>query len=305
MRYKGLDLNLLVALDAVFATASITRAAEILNMSQPAVSNAMARSREYFDDPLVSLVGRRMILTPKGEKLKIEIRQLLDQVDRGLCEMNGFDPAGIARTVGVMLPQAVAIRLMPLVCRHLRDRAPRLAVDCIPLDGDPILLLDQGKIDLVILPDQYASEAHPKVTLYDDPFCCIVDSGSAFEGEIPVEAYLAARHVLVKIGSARKTPLDRVIIESTLRSLTEGVAVFDHTHVPWHVAGSDLVGTIPRSVADQFASVLPIRVLPLPVAVPPLRLVAQWHASSGGGSLVEWLAAEMRDVAQEFGHSSG
>lgn len=149
MNLAQLDLNLLVALDALLAEGGVGRAAQRLNLSQPAVSHALRRLREATGDPLLVRVGPRMELTPHAQALRAPLAQALDQV-RGLFQAQGFDPATSMRRFRMMMPDLCVDLLMPAVLAQVAAVAPGVRLDVVPWRGPAVLTPDFARtIDLV------------------------------------------------------------------------------------------------------------------------------------------------------------
>jgi LysR family nod box-dependent transcriptional activator len=130
MRFNKLDLNLLVALDAMLLERNISRAAERLHVSQSAMSSSLARLRTYFDDPLLVQVGRRMELTPRAQALKEVVRDILGRVDTAIATRPQFDPAQSDREFRLLVSDYTLVTLMPHLLALVR-RKSRTGAKCM------------------------------------------------------------------------------------------------------------------------------------------------------------------------------
>ena len=155
MRFKGLDLNLLVALNTMLEERSVSRAAERLNLSQPAVSAALARLREFFDDELLVPLGRQMMPTSFAESLRPVIVDLLTNAERLIATSSSFDPATSQRCFCIGASDFISIVLLPPLLRRLEREAPSLRIDVIPTGHSLHQQFERGKVDIVIEPEQY------------------------------------------------------------------------------------------------------------------------------------------------------
>src|SRR4029453_9657034 len=156
MPLKGLDLNLLVAFDALLDTRSVSRAAERVNLSQPAMSAALARLRAYFGDELLTVSGKRMYPTPFAESLLPHVRETLGKVDELLAASVSFDPGTSERTFRIAGSDYITAALLSPLLRQLAISAPNVRFDIILPSEDSFNLLEEGKVDLVIGPDRFA-----------------------------------------------------------------------------------------------------------------------------------------------------
>ncbi|WP_243692268.1 LysR family transcriptional regulator [Caulobacter sp. BK020] len=198
MNLAKLDLNLLVALDALLAEGGVGRAAQRLNLSQPAVSHALRRLREATGDPLLVRVGPRMELTPHAQALRAPLTQALEQV-RGLFQAQGFDPATSTRGFRLMMPDLCVDLLMPAALAEVAAVAPGVRLDVVPWRGPAVLTPDFARtIDLVVA---WTGEAYPgfhRQTLYTDRDALAVRRGHPDAGRLSTLAgFNAARHVAV------------------------------------------------------------------------------------------------------------
>src|SRR3984893_10796515 len=137
MNLKSLDLNLLVALDALLLEANVSRAAMRIGLSQPAASHALQRLRDMFGDPLLVRVGARMELTPRAQALRGPLAQALDQM-RGLFIPDDFDAARSERHFRLMMPDLAVELLMPPLMTKITRAAPNVTIDVVPWRGPPL-----------------------------------------------------------------------------------------------------------------------------------------------------------------------
>jgi LysR family transcriptional regulator, nod-box dependent transcriptional activator len=300
MRFHGLDLNLLVALRALLDERNVTRASERLNLSQAATSNALARLRDHFADPLLVRVGRRMVLTDRARVLLPDLKDVLQQIETCIMAPPNASPKDQVRQVTVMTADAVAVDFAARVTQRLEREAPGIRLVIRPLLNNADLQLDRGGVDLLVIPRQFASKDHPTAPLYEEPFGVISCQQGAWAGQdISVDQYLEATHVFVEIGPERKVPVDRAIFEQAHGRLKSSVSVSSQTIVPWHVVESDRLGTIPVGLARQFAAILPLDAHPLPFDVAPNQIVMQWNTRRDHDAGLRWLRDLFSDVGRD------
>src|ERR1700704_1383090 len=150
MNLNSLDLNLLVALDALLLEANVSRAAMRIGLSQPAASHALQRLRDVFGDPLLVRVGARMELTPRAQALRGPLAQALDQV-RGLFIPDDFDAASSERHFRLMMPDLAVELLVPLLMAKISVSAPNVRLDIVPWRGPAIFTAEFARtIDMVV-----------------------------------------------------------------------------------------------------------------------------------------------------------
>lgn len=272
MNILTFDLNLLRVLDALLRERNVSRAAERLALSQPAVSNALSRLRDLLDDPLLVRVGRAMQPTPRALELEGPIRAALRQIEESLSEGMRFDPARSHQRFTIALTDYAEMLLMPRLLQHLAERAPGVRIDVRHLTPQlPAEALDKGELDLVLgrfesLPPRFnttrwMSETLHIVSRYDHP---------QLQGGLSLEGFLQLRHLWVHGGQTRgmvdqwlgEHGLSREIVYTTPNYLQAA-------HI---AAGSDLLAVLPTRLAHYFAGLLPLQLHELPFALGPFHL---------------------------------
>ena len=199
MNLASLDLNLLVALDALLLEASVSRAAMRIGLSQPATSHALARLRDVLRDPLLVRVGARMELTPRAQALRGPLAQALDQV-RGLFVRDDFDAARSERRFRLMMPDLAVELLVPPLMEKITALAPNLRLDIVPWRGPAIMTAEFARtLDLVISIGNAFKGFHRQL-LYQDSDALAVRRGHPVGTKLQRrETFLKARHVAVII----------------------------------------------------------------------------------------------------------
>ncbi|MBT9383417.1 LysR family transcriptional regulator [Pseudooceanicola sp. CBS1P-1] len=298
MRFHGLDLNLLVALDALLDTASVSRAAERLNLSQAATSNALARLREALGDDLLRRDGRALVLTDRARRLKEDLPQVLAQIHDRLLSPPGDGPARGPAHVTIMAPDALATEFLSAAAAHLARIAPQTRLTIRPAIDKPQTHLERGLVDLLVIPRQFAAPGHPSRALHEEPFVIVTARGSRWDKGVSAKDYLAADHVTVLIGPERKMPIDHAIIEQAHGPLNSAVTVSSQSQMPWYLIGTDRIGTLPARLARRFADHLPLRLHPLPFAVAANTIVVQWNRRRDHDHGLQWIVEQLAQTPE-------
>jgi DNA-binding transcriptional LysR family regulator len=309
MRFQKLDLNLLVALDALLRERNISRAAEHLHLSQSAMSSALARLRAYFDDDLLILVGRKLELTPRAEVLQDAVRDVLVRVDAAIATPPGFDPSASDRTFQLIVSDYTAAILMPHVLA-LADRQSRtVRFKLLPLLDRPQRALERGDADLMVLPRNYASPDHPAEVLFEEGFCCVVWNESRFAqaGELTREQYEAAGHVAMQPEAMDKPTLDAWFKQRYGNAQRIEVTAFSFVVIPYLVVGTDRIATMHVRLARMAQKSLPLTLLPLPAPRPMagIEQVMQWHKYRTRDPGLVWLRDLMHEAALQMDAEPG
>ena len=264
MNLAALDLNLLVALDALLLEANVSRAAMRIGLSQPAASHALQRLREVLGDPLLVSVGARMELTPRAQGLRGPLAQALDQV-RGLFIPDDFDASSSERQFRLMMPDLAVELLVPPLMAKLARLAPSVRLDIVPWRGPAIFTAEFARtIDLVISIGDAFKGFHRQL-LYTDRDALAVRRGHPAGARLARrDAFLKARHVAVVIRGQNEDLIDGWLrargIERRIALVVPGY--IEALHV---VARTDLVAFVPSRLIAALA-----KPLALAAVTPPL-----------------------------------
>ncbi|NDY91846.1 LysR family transcriptional regulator [Ideonella livida] len=292
MRFNKLDLNLLVALDALLDECSITRAAERLNLSQSATSNALARLREYFDDELLVQVGRRMEPTPRAESLREPVRDVLMRVDSTIAIQPEFDPARSNRRFKVIASDYTQLILGPHLMTLAQAQGCTAEIEFRPQVNNPQRDLERGEADFLIIPHRYTSPEHPSETLLEDRFVCVVWSGSVLaQGTLTRMRYENARHVMMVPPqlSAASESYEAMLIRQAGIQRRYGVLTHAFGPLPAMVVGTDAIATVHARMAHALQGAWPLVVKPVPVDLPAMPQSLQWHRYRSQDPGLMWL----------------
>lgn len=305
MNLRRLDLNLLVALDALLAEQSITRAGQRLHLSPSATSGALARLREYFDDELLTQIGRRMVPTPLGESLRSGVRDCLLHVQATVELRPQFEPARAVRNFTLMMSDYVSTVLMPAALRRMAREAPGVTVELLANDT-PWDTLERGEIDLLVLPQQFIRDAHPSEVLFEDEYVCVLARDNPLVGDqITFEQFLSLGHVVTRVGTLRPPTVDAWFFERYGHKRRIEIVAMSFTSVPHLLLGTHRIATMHRRLATVYSRVLPLRIVPTPVPMPRLVEVVQWHKYRDRDPGRAWLQRVLRDAARESAVPAG
>jgi len=298
VRFKKLNLNLIVVLDALLSECNVTKAGLRLHVSQTTISDALGRLREYFNDELLTQVGRKMVPTPLGASLAKPVRDMLLQADIILTTRPMFDPAAAERKFTFMISDYVTTVLMLKAIPLLAKVAPKVVVEIIPQSNVPSESLDRGDIDFLIIPQAFLAPDCPSAELFTDAFCCVAWTGNTLVGEvIDEQQFLALGHVMVKLGSHRQPSIEEFFFK-TLRSARRIETItMDFNAVPQAVVGTQRVAIVHRKLAEHYAALLPIRIVPLTFELPTITEYIQWNRYSAHDPAIIWMRDLLRSLA--------
>jgi LysR family nod box-dependent transcriptional activator len=294
---RHLDLNLLIALDALLEEQSITAAGKRLHLSPSATSGALARLRDYFSDELLTQIGRRMVLTPLGELLRSSVRECLLHIQATVELRPGFDPATSTRHFVLMMSDYVTTVLMPAALVSLQQHARGITVELLSHNERPWEALERGEIDLLVLPEKFVSREHPSQPLFTDDFVCICWSGNTTVGEsVTLEQFFGLSHVVARPGRTRPPTIDAWFFERFGQARRVEVVAMNFGTLPHLLIGTNRIATVHRRLATVFAAVLPLRLLEPPLPMPPVVEAIQWHRYRDRDPARIWLHEQLRNI---------
>ena len=294
------DLNLLVALDALLTERSVTRAGNRLNLSQPAMSGTLARLRHYFRDDLLVPIGRRMVLTPVAEGLVEPVRDILLRIRGALGSKPQFEPSTAHRHLSLSVSDYVTEILIADVLRRARDEAPHITFELRPVGRRAGEDLESGELDFLIAPDGYVSSTQPTDVLFEDTHTCVVWRGNKSIGtSLTLDEYLNLGHVVVNLAGAEPPSNydEQFLRRSNLKRRVE-VSVPAFSLAPKFIVGTGRATTLTTRLAAKYAETLPLRLIPLPVPMPPMVELLQWHKVREYDPAHHWFRRLLKDVVR-------
>jgi DNA-binding transcriptional LysR family regulator len=291
------DLNLLVTLDALLTEKNVTRAGLRMNLSQSAMSGALARLRDFFQDELLVPMGRQMVLTPLAEDLVQPVRDVLLQVQATIATKPRFDPGTSTRHFSIAVSDYVTSVLMVDFLRDIQSESPSITFELRPVGKRAAEALESGELDLLIAPEPYVSAVHPKQVLFQDTHTCVAWKKNKKVGStISVDQYLALGHVIVHVGDVGSANYDERVLRGLNHRRNIEVVTPSFDLAPQLVIGTDRITTVATRLACKYASLLPIKLLPVPIDIPPMTEVLQWHRAHEQDPAHTWLRSQLQQT---------
>ena len=292
----AIDLNLLVVFEALVAERSVTRAAGRVGLSQPAVSNALARLRALLGDPLLVRTGRGMEPTARALELSGPIQQALEGIRRALTPSASFEPERSPYTFRVRSADNLELSLLPRLLERLGRTAPLVDIVVDRVGDTTEQDLRTGRIDLYLGSWFNVPSRLEQYLLQHETFACIARKGHpAIKSRLTLKAYMRAGHVLVEAGDRPSSVVDTVLADQGLGRRV--VLRTPHFLVaPLMVARTDLIATLPRSVATTYAQFLPLNVFDPPLDAPGFPIQMVWHRRTHEQAPHRWLRRLIMDL---------
>lgn len=300
MNITNLDLNLLRAFDAIATEGSVTVAGERIGLSQPAMSNALARLREMFDDPLFVRTPRGMRPTPFAQQLAQPVRDALRLIQGALQQHAGFDPGKSNNTFRLHMSDIGEMVFLPGLLARIKRDAPGVKIDVVRIPiKDVHGALEAGELDLAVgfLPG--LTTGIQQQSLFSEHYVCMLRADHPVIGaKISAKQFRAAAHVLVSYAGTGHQVIEQTFIEAGLGGRI-AVRVPHFLVVPMILARTELIVTVPSRVAAVFAQGGNFKVLPLPLAMPSFEVRLHWHRRFHQDPANRWLREVMTELYAE------
>jgi len=299
MRFRGLDLNLLAAFDTLMSLRSVSAAARQMNLSQPAMSAALGRLRDYFGDDILVANGKRMYPTAYAESLIPQVRECLQQVETLIGISTVFDPATSHRVFRIITSDYItAAIIVPLVAR-LAEIAPNVRLELIlPTDNSPDQVA-QGRVDLLITPEDFISREQPSELLFEEQHVVVGwDRNPIFDKGLTERDLLSAGHVGVQLGNLQTASFADRQLDLLGKSRRVEVVTSSFTTVPWLLRGTMRLALMHERLAIRMMELFPIRTAPLPFDFPIMREMIQFHRARANDEGLVWLRSELHNISE-------
>jgi len=307
MQLNRFDLNLLIALDVLLREKNVTRAAERVHVSQPAMSAALHKLREYFGDELLVRVGREMELTPRGLSLVEPVREALLSIQATLGTQPSFAPGTAQREFKIIVTEEAVPDFLPAILRRVASEAPGIRCRIELISQTALTRLEYGEADLCLCLDNlrlYEAREFPEslrsARLRPVRWICAVDRDHPTVGEtLSAEQFYKLPHVLGRPSgySASAEELMRRMFDI---ELTVHLTVPSLLHLPLVLAGTNYIATLPERVARLFPATMPIKTFPIPFPQPEQHELLLWHKRHEPDPAHAWLRELIVQLAQQL-----
>jgi DNA-binding transcriptional LysR family regulator len=286
----SLDLNLLVALDALFRDANVTVAGRRIGLSQPAMSHALARLRDLLGDALLLRDGKVMRLTSFAERMAPRVRDLIGAIEATLLAHRSFEPRSATRTFRIATNDYCGAVLMPEVLAQIRRLAPGVVLELYAHRGPaPVEELARGELDLAVGTFLETEASLQRQVLYEERFRCLIRKGHPLvRGAVSLEQFVALEHVLVTAPDYGPGVVDFELAKLGMRRRV--AARIPHFLVaPALVAQTELIVTLPGRLAEVAAKDARLRIVEPPLALPAFTVQMTWHGEASDDAASSWL----------------
>jgi DNA-binding transcriptional LysR family regulator len=311
MNISRVDLNLLVYLDVLLRECNVTRAAEELGISQPAMSNSLRRLRDLFDDPLLVRTSDGMTPTDRALELQPLVRNVLAAAEIAVLPKTVFDAAASDRIFRIMASDYTEVTLLPQLLTRLRKEAPGIRLDIMTPSDVSFHDVERGKVDMVINRFDSLPQSFHQVHLWDDSFSCVMSATNPVIKNWSLDSYLSHKHVWVSktgmgvgVGMSSDDVQRLGWVDEALGKLDakRDITVFTRHYQAALLLGEqeDLIVTIPTIAARTMANNPKVVILDPPFEIPRMRLKMVWSPLLQRDPGHKWLRQMIKDVSSEI-----
>ncbi|MEQ9518646.1 MAG: LysR substrate-binding domain-containing protein [Parvibaculum sp.] len=300
MNLRNVDLNLLTIFDAIMVERNMTRAAERVGMTQPAISNALSRLRALTGDPLFTRTAKGMTPTPRAETLATPVRQALDLVRAGLTDTASFHPDTSTRNFVVAMGDYCEVVFLPKIVSALSHEAPHIQITALAPAGTTLSKeLKDGTVDLVWDTLPIDKTGFVSESVFDDRLVCIMatDNPLAGEHELTPQRYETAAHIRLDPGHTYVHAFDRYVRQLGIHRQF-AIEVSRIIPMGYIAAESQYVATVPYHLAMRFAKTLPIAIKELPLKIPQSPVYQSWSETFRDDPGHKWFRTRLKDIVR-------
>ncbi|MEU8828784.1 LysR family transcriptional regulator [Streptomyces sp. NPDC048636] len=300
-----LDLNLLVALDALLEEESVSGAALRLHLSSPAMSRTLARIRTALGDPVLVRAGRRMVPTPRALALREEVREIVERTRAVFTPAGELQLATLERTFTLLADDGLLTLIGMGLLERIRREAPGVCLRLVPEGPGESSLLREGRADLELgVFHDPSPEARVEHLVTDDNLGVVRGGHPLLSGAVTPERYAAADHLSVSRRGLLRGPIDEALGELGLRRrVVASVPTFAAALLV--TADSDLVARAGRLLARPHIERLGLATFEIPLELPRLPIGQRWHPRYDADPAHIWLRGRVREIAGAIGSGAG
>jgi len=306
MSLAGVDLNLLVVLDALLTESSVTLAARRVGLSQSATSHALGRLRRLLDDPVLVRTPQGMALTPRAVGLAAPVRSALEQLEHSLTPPSPFDPSQSTQGFNLLLEDAGQVGLLPLLAERFKTEAPGVDLRIHPAAArSPTDAVSAGTVDLALAVSPEPTEGIHAEVVFTTPYVSIVRADHPEVGKrLTLKRFGELGHIVIAGPGSVDPEIDRVLAASS-RPRRVALSVPSLLPIPWLVARSDLIATVPTLLLGLDHERFPLARHTPPIPIDTTTGSLLWHERTHHDAAHRWLRSVVREACQALGSQRG
>lgn len=293
------DLNLLVIFNAVYEEKSLTRAGQKLHLTQPAISHSLNRLRSAFNNQLFIRHGHQMVPTPLAEKIKLHVQDILRLTEDMLTGLEAFNPNKSNRTFLIGVQDYPSLVVLPPLMAIINKTAPGINIKTSHLrKEDRKIALEEGKLDIVIgVKQEFGTNINQQYLFSDREVCIMRKDHPNIGPTLSLEQYSTAEFIGLSISEYEEQTIDIKLKEMGINRKIR-LIVENEVTIPQLVAETDFIANVIELVAKPFATLLPVKILPLPIPINNIKFYQYWHARHQNDRAHMWLRQNIKNVCE-------
>lgn len=293
---EALEIRQLSVFDEIYKTRSVSRAAENLGLGQPAVSIALKKLREHFNDPLFVRTSAGMEPTPLGEELVQPVRAAVEAVDAASGHRVAFDPARAQRTFRIAMTDISQLVLLPRLWERLRSIAPGIHIDIANLSVRTANMLESGEVDLALGFMPQLEAGFYQQALFRQHYVCMASAKHPrLRGSLTLEQFEAEEHAVVSSSGTGHLIIDREITRLNIKRRVV-LRIPSFVGIAFVVERTDLLVTIPQRLGELLADPVRLAVYPVPFHLPEYAVKQHWHERYNNDPGNRWLRMQIQEL---------
>ncbi len=290
MNIAGMDLNLLVAFEAIYRERNVSRAAERIGLAQPSLSNALSRLRHVFQDELFIRSPQGMMPTARAEEIAPPVIEALAQMRGILAGPGAFDPAHVQQDIVIAAADYFELTILPAFMQYVQTHAPGVRIRTRFLEKNLLVdQLDRREVDLAFGIAGDVPERVKCQSILREQFVCLVREGhKLLKTPLTMDSFLETPQVLFSLrGDARGIVDDELAKQGLKRNVALSVSHF--ISLAFIIKDSDMIATVPSRMANIMSMYLPVKIIPAPLELPEFTLSLMWSQTMHNDPLHRWL----------------
>jgi len=303
MRLRDFDLNLLTAFDVLMQEGSVSRAAERMFITQSAMSHALNRLRDLLDDPILVRTSEGMKPTPRAKTMAAQVRKVLGEIQQIVGEPERFHPATSKHQFVIEAADYMEYMILPPLMERIYRDAPGIDVQIKkPESYFPEKAMENGSTDIVLGFDKdldIPSRLNKEVLFEDQRVCLVRKDHPLVKRKLSLQLFLKLDHIRVSPTGVKSGAVDKALFDKN-QERRIALLVPHFLYVPHILITTDMISSPPLRIAKQFIQISPLKMLPIPLELPPYQINMVWSPIREKDPAHIWLRAQIKIISEEI-----
>lgn len=288
MNLRTIDLNLLIALKALLEEQHVTRAANRIHLSQPAMSRSLQKLRRIFNDPLLVRSKNGLCLTSRAQGLQSQLQGILNDIQDMIVQPSQ-NPALMKGEMTIATRDYEIATVLPKVIQEVTRHAPHLKISIITLTNENFDRLETQEVDFIITASESDSATLHRKKLFEDDFVCLLSADNPIEQhELTLEKFIELNHGMISISGFGPGIVDLELAKHKLQR--EVMLRTSHfLCIPYLIVNTNLIITLPRKLGELLSQQANIKLLEAPFPIEPFPVYLYWHIKNHNNPIHQWI----------------